>query len=575
MLSEVVHTAGSLIKSTKFDFFLLVLIITLSVLFETFGFAMIIPLMESMLESNSESSIGETFSLIFSFLNIQMTAANTAVVFFLIMLIKNLLKILREYLRSNYAYTFKVNAINKITQSYFHIPYKDYVKLKHGDLVNNVITETQNASMGILQLTEFITGLIMVPAFFLLMFMGSYQITLAMMILAVFAYFFINRPIKKYAESVGNIEILLNQDISSQISEDFSAMRHVRILNIEKLLREKLSRSLYKIKHVLVKWDTISALTVPIAEMIMVVVIVGYVLYATYYYDQIDFKSMLPVISMIVIVAYKTMTQLSRLLVNKMSVERYLPSMKLVHKLMDYKDFSQSENLKPDIDMKRYSSRDISFQNVNFSYTGNVDILHDFSLNIPFGSTTVLMGSSGSGKSTIVDLLMGLYKPNSGIIAIGSDNLQDVSVKSWRKCIGYVSQDVFLFHSSIKENICMGVKDIDFDFLRHICKYVELDEFIMNMSEGYDTVVGDRGAMLSGGQRQRISIARALIKTPDILILDEATSALDKRTASKVMKNIIKHMGGKTVIVVTHREDVLKYADYIYNLESGMPTKKN
>jgi len=503
-----------------------------------------------------------------------MTAANTAVIFFLIMLIKNLLKILREYLRSNYAYTFKVNAINKITQSYFHMSYKDYVKLKHGDLVNNVITETQNASMGILQLTEFITGLIMVPAFFLLMFMGSYQITLAMIILAVFAYFFINRPIKKYAERVGNNEILLNQDISSQISEDFSAMRHIRILNIEKLLREKLSRSLYKIKHILVKWDTISALTVPIAEMIMVIVIVGYVLYATYYYDQNDFKSMLPVISMIVIVAYKTMTQLSRLLVNKMSVERYLPSMKLVHKLMDYKDFSQSENLKPDIDMKRYSSGDISFQNVNFSYTGNVDILHDFSLNIPFGSTTVLMGSSGSGKSTIVDLLMGLYKPNSGIIAIGSDNLQDVSVKSWRKCIGYVSQDVFLFHSSIKENICMGVKDIDFDFLRHICKYVELDEFIMNMSEGYDTVVGDRGAMLSGGQRQRISIARALIKTPDILILDEATSALDKRTASKVMKNIIKHMSGKTVIVVTHREDVLKYADYIYNLEDGIPTKK-
>ena len=163
MLSDVTHTAGSLIKSTKFDFFILVMIIALSVLFETFGFAMIIPLMESMLESSSGSSIGEAFSLIFSFLNIQMTASNTAIIFFLIMLIKNLLKILREYLRSNYAYTFKVNAINKITQSYFNMPYKDYIKLKHGDLVNNVITETQNASMGLLQLTEFITGLIMVP----------------------------------------------------------------------------------------------------------------------------------------------------------------------------------------------------------------------------------------------------------------------------------------------------------------------------------------------------------------------------------------------------------------------------
>ena len=160
MLSDIAQTLKSLIKSSKSKFFVLVMVILLSVLFETFGFAMIIPLMESLLDSDSRSIIGETFSLLFSFFNIQMTASNTVIVFFLVMLIKNFLKVLREYLRSDYAYTFKVNAINKITQSYFNIPYKDYIKLKHGDLVNNVITETQNASMGLLQFTEFITGII-------------------------------------------------------------------------------------------------------------------------------------------------------------------------------------------------------------------------------------------------------------------------------------------------------------------------------------------------------------------------------------------------------------------------------
>ena len=290
MLSDVANTAGSLIKSTKSDFFILVIIITLSVLFETFGFAMIIPLMESLLDSSSGSGIGKAFSSLFYFFNLQVTASNTAIVFFLVMLIKNVLKVLREYLRSNYAYTFKVNAVNKITQSYFDMPYKSYIKLKHGDLINNVVTETQNASMGLLQLTEFLTGLIMVPAFLLLMFMSSYELTSAILVLAIIAYIFINRPIKLYAKNVGNKEIDLNQDISSQVSEYFSAMKNIRILNIEKLLGKRLSRSLHQIKHILVKWDTISALTIPVAEMIMVFVIVGYVLFMAYNFDQSYFQ---------------------------------------------------------------------------------------------------------------------------------------------------------------------------------------------------------------------------------------------------------------------------------------------
>ena len=241
MKSSITRTTKNLIKPTKSNFIFLVVVILLSVMFETFGFAMIIPLMESLLDSDSRSSIGEGFSLLFSFFNVQMTVVNAAVVFFLIMLIKNSLKVFREYLRSSYAYTFKVNTINTIMKSYFNMPYKGYIKLKHGDLVNNAITETQNASMGILQLTELITGLIMIPAFLILMFIGSYELTLVMIILAILVYFFINRPIRKYAKSVGNTEIQLNQEILSQISENLSAMKHVKISNLEGLLRKKLS----------------------------------------------------------------------------------------------------------------------------------------------------------------------------------------------------------------------------------------------------------------------------------------------------------------------------------------------
>lgn len=570
MLSDAVQTIANLIRPSRVRFISLVVVIALSVILETFGFAMIIPLMESLLESDSNSSVGQGFSLLFSYFGMQATVLNTSIVFLAVMLTKNALKIVREYLRSDYAYTFKIDAMEKITKSYFNMPYKDYVKLKHGDLVNNTITETQNASMGLLQLTELITGIITVPAFVALMFVSSYQLTFSMLIMALAVYFFINRPIKLYAERVGNREIFLNQDISSQVSEDFSAMKHIRILGIGVLLRKKLSRSLSQIKSILVKWDTISASTLPIAETVMVIVIVGYFSYISMFYDKSHFATVLPIVSMIVVVAYKTMSQFSRLLVNKMSVERYLPAMKLVHSLINH-DQSEVERkgLELGVDPEDIHDKTIGFDSVNFSYNGHMQVLKGASFDIPVGSVTVITGPSGSGKSTIVDLLMGLHAPNSGNITIGEVSLKDVNIKQWRKSIGYVGQDVFLFHSTIEENICIDSCDVDRKLVRCVCEDVGLDSFIMNLPEGYNTVVGDRGAMLSGGQRQRVSIARALIKRPDILILDEATSALDNKTATYVIKNIIKSMKNKTIIVITHRNDILKYANYVYDLKNG------
>ena len=135
--------------------------------------------------------------------------------------------------------------------------------------------------------------------------------------------------------------------------------------------------------------------------------------------------------------------------------------------------------------------------------------------------------------------------------------------------MGYVGQDVFLFHSSIEDNIRINDQTINRDTVRLAAQNAGLDDFIMELPDGYDTMVGDRGVMLSGGQRQRISIARALIKNPDILVLDEATSALDKETASHIIRSVVEFMRGKTVIVITHKDDFLKHADNIYHLKNG------
>jgi subfamily B ATP-binding cassette protein MsbA len=572
MIKEVIQTVGGLLRHKKTNFILLMFVIAISVFFESIGFAMIIPLMESLLDSDSQSSVGRMFASLFSFFNIEMTVTNTCIVFMSVIFIKNILIILRGYLRSNFVYGIKFYAMSKITSSYFDIPFGRYVKYKHGDLVNNALTETQNTAMGVLQLTEMLTGLLLIPAFFMLMFISSPELTMSMLIVGTLVYFLVARVVGSYARLVGTKEIELNQSIASQVSENLSGMRNVRILGIVNALNKRLSNSLSNVKKLLVRWDTVSVSTSPLAEIMLVGFIVSYIFYISINFESDYFKNVLPVLSMMVIVSYKTMTQVSRLLVNRLAIERYLPSMRLVNNMIKKDQDTKSNNHTKN---KVSNFEEIVFNDVNFQYEENKSVLKNLSFSIPSRQTTVVMGSSGAGKSTIIDLLLGLYKPSKGTISLDKVDLNDINLDSWRSKIGYVGQDVFLFNSSIEENIRIANPDTSLEELREATNKVGLDKFIMELPNGYSTEVGDRGVMLSGGQRQRISIARALIKKPEILILDEATSALDDDTASDLNQNIFSLMSGKTVFVVSHKKDVLRYADKVLSIDKGMLVKSS
>ena len=202
----------------------------------------------------------------------------------------------------------------------------------------------------------------------------------------------------------------------------------------------------------------------------------------------------------------------------------------------------------------RDSMSGISFQNVNFTFPSNTEpTLKNVSFNVEKGSTTALVGSSGSGKSTLVDLVMRFYDIDSGSIKIDEYDLRDFQIKSWRKSIAMVSQDTFLFHTSIQENIAYSRPDATDLEIIEAAKKAYAYEFIQELPQGFETVVGDRGSRLSGGQRQRIAIARAILRDPDLLILDEATSALDSNSERIVQKAIEEVSQDRTVIVIAHR----------------------
>lgn len=213
---------------------------------------------------------------------------------------------------------------------------------------------------------------------------------------------------------------------------------------------------------------------------------------------------------------------------------------------------------------------ELVFENLTFTFANNSEpTLNNISFCVPKGKTTAIVGASGSGKSTLVDLVMRFYDPNAGNIRVDNTNLKDLQIGSWRRAIAMVSQDTFLFNASIRNNIAYGCpQKSDFEVIA-AAKQAYAYDFIEELPEGFDTIVGNRGTRLSGGQRQRIAIARAILCDPDILILDEATSALDSKSERIVQKAIEEVSRTRTVIVIAHRLSTIEKADNIIVLNNG------
>jgi ATP-binding cassette, subfamily B, bacterial len=212
---------------------------------------------------------------------------------------------------------------------------------------------------------------------------------------------------------------------------------------------------------------------------------------------------------------------------------------------------------------------EILFDNVTFGYQHRRAIIQDLTLKVPAGQTIAIVGSTGSGKSTLVKLLLRFYEIQSGQIYLDGTSIGDLRLKDLRACIGLVSQDIFLFHGTVKENIAYGCPDAAAEDIIMAAKNAEAHEFIQQLPQGYDTIVGERGQKLSGGQRQRLAIARALLKDPPILILDEATSAVDNETEAAIQKSLEYITANRTTVAIAHRLSTIRYADCIYVMEQG------
>src|SRR4030042_3291547 len=446
-----------------------------------------------------------------------------------------------------------------------HPEYLSLKSQKQGTLLNNLLTEPAIASKSLQQIIGFLSSCIQSVFLYGLIFFINWRITLIITITAAVVIFLTRKITYNYSLGVGRKRLALSQELNSIGAENINAIRQIKIFSLENQVSAKFSRKLNDLMRMLLKFRVINNIPMLVTESIM---ITGFVIVLLYlqYISQTSLSSIIPTLTLFLLISRRFFPIISNLYAERMDILTYYPSMKLVYNLYKYDEVFEELDKGGNIDR---IAGDIVFDCVSFSYSSANPVFEKLCLEIPKGKITAIVGPSGAGKSTIVDLLSGFLKSYEGKILVNGINLKDVSLLSWRKLVGYISQDTVLFNASVKDNILVGKPGASEGEIIIAAEKALADEFIKKLPMKYDTIIGERGLMISGGERQRIAIARALIRDPELLIFDEETSALDQESERLIQKSINGLVGEKTIIIIAHRLTTVKNAFRIIVLDKG------
>ena len=440
-----------------------------------------------------------------------------------------------------------------------------YTKTKVGDLVNRINTEVRKTATAVNLLISILTTSITILVFTGLLLSISWQLTLVstflLSLVVLFNQIFIKRA-KTWGEKLSNA----SRDYAISIIEALNGIRLVKSMGHEKREYQKISQLISRLEKSTYKSDLNYAIISPINEVISIIVILLIVISGRVIFAN-NIEAFSAILLTYLFLLFRTLPLVSSLNNARSQFANNSAGVAMVEDLLrrDNKPFMTPGTLP-------YNSfeKGIHFNNISFGYPAHDNlVLKNIDLYIPRGTTLALVGGSGAGKSTLADLLPRFYDPNEGSIEIDGLDIRDYNLQSLRQAMGVVSQDTFLFNSSILDNIAYARPEATDEEIIEASKRANAHEFIDRLPEGFDTLIGDRGVLLSGGQRQRLSIARALLRNPEILILDEATSALDTVSERLVQEAIDALSRERTTIVIAHRLSTVQSAHQIAVLEKG------
>ncbi len=544
---------------------LIILLNLFQTMLEIISLGLIIPIMSAIIEPDLTK--GPKFiSFLYEFFGTKNNIDFLKIlllILFSIYTLKLVLSIFFKYIHVKFQFSLVRFVTIKIIKKYLNIDYEHFLKNKSSKMISTVYNEGSSfIDWYISPLIVIISEVIFVASVLaLLLYVDVVSTLVIVSMFLLFAIIFLLSTRSKI-QKWGKDRQSLAENLLKNLSEIFDGIKVIKIFQKENFFLEVFSKNQKNMQSLLQKNDVVLFLPRVMLEYLVLISIMIVLLIAIS--SGSDLSNKIPIIALYAAAALKLIPSASKIMVSFQNLKFGAPTITRVYEEIRIENkFRENQIINNDF-------KSIKFENISYSYNNDQNIIEDTSITINKGEFIGIKGLSGSGKTTILNIILGLIAPKNGKIFVDEKNVTD-SYSNFRNLFSLVSQDVFLFDGSVAKNVALEFdkKDIDENKLRNALSLSQLENFIKSAKNNLDTDVGEKGISISGGQKQRISIARALYRGSKILVLDEATSNLDLETEEKLIHSLSSLKGKKTIIYVTHRVSSLKLCDKIYTINQN------
>ncbi len=529
-------------------------------LIETFAVSILMPFISAASDFEFIQK-NKYMSALYDFFN--MSSNSKFVIYFGILLcifyvFRSLINMFYYYMLSKFSEGRYFAISKRLFEGYLNLPYQKFNSLNTSHLTKIIINEASYYTQVISSLLVMISEIFVIIFIYSLLLYIDWQSTLFLSLILLFVVGIILGKITHLIKTKGKDREVYQRGIYDVLSSSFGNFKVIKLFSNEKKIVENFTGVSQKLVHSNIIFETSSHIPRLLLDGLGFALLSLLVSFLVWKYNA-DISKWMPILSLYILALYRLLPSVHRIIVRYNKIMFYTQAVELIYNELQY----EGEHLGEE---SLNFNHNIIFKDVNFFYENGEKVLDTINLSIQKGENIGVIGESGSGKSTFVDMLIGLNLPTGGAILIDNQELTTNNIVSWRKQIGYIPQSIYLFDGTVGENIVFA-REYDKDKLIDVLKKVNLWD-MFDKKEGLNTQVGEMGKLLSGGQQQRIAIARALYSSPDVLVLDEATSALDAKIEQKIMQEIYTLCKDKTLIIISHKQEILKECNRVFKVEN-------